>query len=502
MPNRTRRALHDVSTTTALALRADAGSSGKADASRRELTRLLDAPDLAQVVQDLPPESLHQLIRHCGLDACGALLESATPAQMTAIFDLDLWRPSAAGQDDQLDVSRFGEWLEALVETNPETAARIVAEADVALVVAGLSKFVRVFDPGIFEPTFQTDDEQPAAGASSHIECTIGGYLIRAAGAEAWDAIVALLLALETDHGAAFHAIMRGCRQLSNSAPEVDGLDDLLGIPEQVMYDVALDRERRRAELGYATPAEARAFLELARRRRSPWPPATTAFKSSVLVPAGTGGPRLVHLEAFMAQAGDRDATDYAARTGELAVLTNNLAAGCSIQDRAFTPEEASDAVCSTCNLGLELWAAEAVCSPADRNLVTAFELGWSAIHAHVALFTADQLLATLRTIRCIDVDVQFGLRTLRLELAKQREAGAPWQARRALEVIQMLDPPSWAALRGLLDECPAMPHAVTALLGGQARAFSATSFAFISTIRDIAQVREFAQRLPDWLAA
>ena len=123
------------------------------------LARLLDTPFLARVVPHLPPETLHQLIRHRGLDACGELVTSATPAQLTFLLDLDLWRHARPGRDEQFDVDRFGEWLEVLVDTGNSVAARTVAALDKNVVVAGLSRYVRVFDPGIFEPTAQSDDE-------------------------------------------------------------------------------------------------------------------------------------------------------------------------------------------------------------------------------------------------------------------------------------------------------------------------------------------------------
>ena len=82
--------------------------------STSALARLTDTPHLAQVVARLTPEVLHQVIRHHGLDACSALVAAATPKQVTAILDLDLWRPAAAGGTEQFDAARFGDWLEAL----------------------------------------------------------------------------------------------------------------------------------------------------------------------------------------------------------------------------------------------------------------------------------------------------------------------------------------------------------------------------------------------------
>ena len=230
----------------------DGGSVG------HRLARLLDSAFLPRVVPHLAPETLHQLIRHSGLDACREIVTSATPAQLSSLLDLDVWRHAQPGRDEQFDVDRFGEWLEVLVDAGDSVAARTVAALDRNLVVAGLSRCVRVFDPGIFEPTTQSDDEpvdrheamregdsmdvgEATDAGSTHavhtplhdssgdrLECEVGGYLVRARRAGAWDATVALLVALEAEHASCFHAVMQACRRLSNSRPEIDGLDDLL----------------------------------------------------------------------------------------------------------------------------------------------------------------------------------------------------------------------------------------------------------------------------------
>src|SRR4029450_1860983 len=85
-------------------------------------------------------------------------------------------------------------------------------------------------------------------------ECEVGGYLVRARRTDVWDAIVTLLVTLETEQHHCFQAVMQGCRELSDSRPEIDGLDDLLMAPEQHLHDVAIERERRRSRRGYATP--------------------------------------------------------------------------------------------------------------------------------------------------------------------------------------------------------------------------------------------------------
>jgi len=583
----------------------DTAHHGRGSVEHR-LARLLDTPFLARVVPHLPPEALQQIIRSQGLDACGELVTSATPAQLTSLLDLDLWRDAQPGRDEQFDVDRFGEWIEVLVENGDSVAARTVAALDTSLVVAGLSCYVRVFDPGIFEPTAESDDEPidfheaMREGDSTHdrsgdtLTCEVGGYVVRGRRSNAWDAIVTLLLALDGEYPDCFHAVMQGCRQLSNSRPEVDGLDDLLMAPEQHLHDVAIERERRRSRQGYATPADARAFLQMARQPRqarggaaataSRNPIATGYFRAAeedaetrsrgtadaalpqeptvvsmhadedvsssieavieLLAEAGLTPERpralletadadpeaagLTRLRRLMKHVGNMDAAAYFARSRELAFLANALVAGCSVQSRPFTPREASDAAARICNLGLEYWPArwpsvtsqDASSARAhdtaavaalhafppdsfliDHDLVTAFEVGWSVLHRDVSLFVAQQLISTLDGLHCVDRDIRRGLAALRRALVEQRDAGTPWLARGAADALAMLDVTAWAGVVGLLDECPVLPAALTAILEGRTTTVSPTAFDFISTAAQVGDVRIFMRKLGDLLS-
>jgi hypothetical protein len=236
--------------------------------TRGLLERILEVPQLARVVPHLHPEVLHRVIQSCGLEDCGELVTLATPSQLAGVFDLDLWRADRPGMDEQFDAERFGVWLEVLVESGAQTAARIVAEMDPGLVVAALAQHVLVFDVASISPGMSADGEEfdVVSSLDTGISCEIGGYRVVAKQSESWDAIVAVLLALDAEQQDAFALVMRGCRSLSNSAPELDGLDELLGAGEQVMFDLDAVRERRREKKGYATPAEARSFLQMSRR--------------------------------------------------------------------------------------------------------------------------------------------------------------------------------------------------------------------------------------------
>ena len=142
---------------------------------------MLDTPHLARLVPHLAPETLHQLIRHSGLHACGELVASATPEQLTSVLDLDLWRHAQPGRDEQFDADRFGEWLEVLVDTGETVAARIVAALDEtprdcrALPVhARLRPVGDSRRPRRSMMSSIDSDVTPPGG----VECEVGGYLV------------------------------------------------------------------------------------------------------------------------------------------------------------------------------------------------------------------------------------------------------------------------------------------------------------------------------------
>jgi hypothetical protein len=119
-----------------------------------------------------------------------------------------------------------------------------------------------------------------------------------------------------------------------------------------------------------------------------------------------------------------------------------------------------------------------------EHDVVTAFTVGWSVLYQDVSLFVAHQLISMLDDLRCVDRDIQRGFVTLRRQLAQKRDSGTPWLARDARQVLAMLDITPWISVRGLLDECPVLPAALTAILERRTTPVSPTAFDFISTLR------------------
>jgi hypothetical protein len=459
---------------------------------------LSGATDLARLVPSLAPELLHELVLRRGLDACGDLVALATPSQLTALMDLDLWRAPRPGHDDQFDSSRFVEWLETLTEVAPHTAARVLAALDPLAVVAGLTAVVRVFDPATVEPFVSLDGDligadAPDAGPSLEI----GGYRIVARVQDGWDAVVAVLVALEADHADSFHRTMTECRRLSNSRPEADGLDHLMVDEAQLRHEMAIARETRRERQGYATAADARAFLQMARQR--PLTPVTArrpAPNRSELVVHRDQIHR--HLREWFETLGPAGSTAHLAATAELATLTNILVSGCSLGASAFRPEDASRAAMATCNLGLEMGVP--MLSP-SRRMRSAFELGWSCLHRDVSMFTVQRLIDVLAGIGTGDTRTHVDLLGLRRALARAHATGAPWIVRDALDVLSVLDVVAWTGLLGLVDECPVLPAVVDATVARHTGRVSATDFTFVSTLDEVTRIRAFVDLLPALLA-
>jgi hypothetical protein len=162
---------------------------------RNLLDRILNTPQLAQVVPRHQPELFHRVIQSCGLEDCAEIVAPATPEQSAHIFDLDLWRPARPGPDEQFDPDRFGVWLEVLVESGAAAAAQKLPEVDVNLVIAGLAQRRLVYDRAAVTTYETTDGEWIDAirVVDDGLTFDVGGYLLMARRADSREAIVAIL---------------------------------------------------------------------------------------------------------------------------------------------------------------------------------------------------------------------------------------------------------------------------------------------------------------------
>jgi hypothetical protein len=122
-------------------------------------------------------------------------------------------------------------------------------------------------------------------------------------------------------------------------------------------------------------------------------------------------------------------------------------------------------------------------------------------VHQDVSLFATEQLISILAGLRPIDRHIRRDLGALRRRLVTERGTGTPWRARDALEVLAMLDMTAWTGVLGLLDECPHVPAALSAIIDGRTSAVSPLAFDFISTAAQFEEVRTFMRKLPALLS-
>jgi hypothetical protein len=512
--------------------------------SQNLLDRLLNTPDIAKIVPRLEPGVLHRVIQTCGLEDCVEFVALATPAQLARILDVDIWRVRTPGVDEEFDADRFGVWITVLMQSGAAVAAEKLIGLETELVIAGFARHVGVFDHAAVSAYMTLDGEYvpgrpPSRGPTSEI----GGYVIEARRTSAWEPIVELLAFLEVEHRDYFHRVMRGCVRLSSGRREEDGFHGLLEEAEQTAFDLASGRHARRERQGYVTPAQAHAFLRGGRDLRldgdrpplspiarayflsiesstpetdadpvhqsdeaaseytpdapSPPEPRGVAAVVEVLQEAGV----LAHQPRALLGTADQQTSrvpfieahvaTHPASGEELAYLTNVIVAGCSVQGRPFTAREASDAAVSTCNLGLENWPSHW----SDRDLVTAFQIGWTILHRDVCMYVAQRLIDVLASLRCTDRDIHLQLDALRRQLILRVRDLEPWRARNALDVILMLDAPAWAILLALIDECP-VAHAALSASRKSTRTINPTEFEFISQNSQIDLIREFTSSL------
>lgn len=471
-----------------------------------------------------------------GLEDCVDLVAQATPAQISHLFDLDLWRPPAPGLDEQFDASRFGVWLEVLVEAGDAVAAAKLAGMPLPQIIACFAHHVDVYDVAAVS-TYETSDGERwdySGPVRDRIGAEVAGYHVAARREDAWDAIVAVLTALDMHHPERFVALMRGVRSRSHSRREPDGFHSLLDNREQMMFDAAGERERRRQQRGFASPADARAFLEMSRAvnpdtvapnplarayarsldtsTHDDHPPAEAQEEEveaiALLADAGVmplQAPRALlggdtqhgtRMQRGMQIAAGRDPVAFGERHFELAYLASVLISGCSIQSRPFTSKEAADAAVAICNLGLE-HLPDSPGYLVTHDLIGAFQVGWGVLYTDVCLYSARELARMLRGVGVADDDLQRALSMLRIRLLREIDNNTPWRASDGLEVMTSLDLPAWAALTGLIAECPVLHAGLHASLDRSIRSVDPGAFEFIAERNQLPLVKAFMESLP-----
>jgi hypothetical protein len=239
-------------------------------ASTKLLMRILERPGLVAAVRELPGAVLGKLIDRIGLEDAGELVALAKTEQLERVFDDDLWRADRAGGDETFRPERFALWLRVMLEAGEEAVVRRLCELPEDLVSLAVHRLVLVVDIDVLEEQLSPGDEEAQAleDALEHSAFEEWEeFRLIARDADAWDDVWIALLALDRDHHDRLRAILERCCEMTlEYISGQGGLYQVLTADEMLDSDVAAAREDRRATEGFISPADARAFLALARR--------------------------------------------------------------------------------------------------------------------------------------------------------------------------------------------------------------------------------------------
>jgi hypothetical protein len=378
-------------------------------ASTQLLMRILERPGLVAAVRELPGAVLGKLIDRIGLEDAGELVALASTEQLERVFDDDLWRAARAGGDETFRPERFALWLRVMFEAGEDALVRRLCELPQELVALAVHRLVLVVDIDVLEEQLRPGDEEAQALESALDNSAFEEweeFRVIAREPDAWDDVWSALMALDRDHHDRLRAILEQCCEMTlEYISGQGGLFQVLTADEMLESDVAAARDDRRVAEGFISPADARAFLELARRggpderdaitrayfrglqqgqpapAASAPPPNRDAADARDLaallqeaeviappsqpiaaLPAMSGGTSATsdrtHLvaplfEQAMKDLRDRDPSSFDARVREVGYLVNVWIAGAAHDGRRPRPTEAMEVVLKTCEAGM-----------------------------------------------------------------------------------------------------------------------------------------------------
>lgn len=387
------------------------------------LSRLLEDRELAATLRALPAPALRKVILRVGLEDAGELIALASLEQLRDVFDEDLWRSPQPGRDEAFDAERFTTWLEVLLEGGEAQVSDRLSEMSEDFLVFAVSQLVRVLDLAVLTrwATDPGEAELLDRVLDAQLCLELDEVLLVSRRERGWDAVLTTLLSLDERHPRLLREVLSRCAAASHE--EVRSGRELHAVisgDERLLEDASAEREERRAERGYVSPADARAFLALARTapEQPGKDPITRAYfrelKPHSAPSAGatpvSGPPRSAPLRRLLLEAGvelDPDATPPVAGTlfqrtlealierdpeahqrllEELAYLANVLIAGDTSAARVSRPVEAAERVLELCEEGLRSLTDRCASDPTAARgalvrwgAVGAFRVAWAA---------------------------------------------------------------------------------------------------------------------------
>lgn len=234
------------------------------------MNHVLEQPALMAALRELPGPILGKLIDEVGLEDAAELVALASTEQLASIFDADLWRAQEGHWEERFDPARFALWLHAFAEAGQDSLIARLLELPVDLLILAVHGLILVLDIDAIAVEMSNchdDLDQIEKALDNCLYEEWEEFRLIARDDSAWNVISQALLALDQDHHALLRRVLERCAAMSSEWIEDNGgLCEVLTSDQMLEGDVRAERDERRAEKGYVSPADARAFLELARR--------------------------------------------------------------------------------------------------------------------------------------------------------------------------------------------------------------------------------------------
>ncbi len=245
-------------------------SRSRVPSSTELLLRILERPALVAAVRELPGAVLGKLIDRIGLEDAGELVALATTAQLERVFDDDLWRAERVGGDETFRPERFALWLRVMLDAGEGVLVQRLCELPQELLALAVHRLVLVLDVDVVAEQLAPGDEEAEALARA-LETSLleewEEFRLIARDPDLWDDVWGALLSLDREHHDQLRELLERCCAMSTEyISGQGGLFQVLTAEEMLDSDVAAARDDRRVAEGFISPADARAFLALARR--------------------------------------------------------------------------------------------------------------------------------------------------------------------------------------------------------------------------------------------
>lgn len=232
------------------------------------LAQLFENPNLITAVRELPGPILGKLILSVGLEDAAELVALATTQQLESVFDEDLWEAGSDGWEERFNPERFALWLHAFSEAGDQAVVKRLIELPIDFVILAVHRLILVIDIDALAMEMSESNgilDQLEKALESRLYEEWEEFRLIARDDTAWDEIIQALFSLDRDHHGLLRKILERCSALSSEwIDDNGGLYAVLSSDEMLESDMRAERDDRRAQKGYVSPADARAFLELA----------------------------------------------------------------------------------------------------------------------------------------------------------------------------------------------------------------------------------------------